>query len=87
VLALCGGDGLLALAYAGFFLNLINLLPVGILDGGHVLRSWRVLRHGGGRASPADARRLGGVVAVMSFATAGALALGMVAAHIPQDRL
>ena len=82
-----GSDLLLALAYAGFFLNLINLLPVGFLDGGHVLRSWRVLRHGGGRPSPSDARRLGGVVAAISLATAGALALGMVAAHIPQDRL
>jgi Zn-dependent protease len=82
-----GSDLLLALAYAGFFVNLINLLPVSFLDGGHVLRSWRVLRHGGGRPSPADARRLGGVVAVMSVATAGALAVGMVASHIPQDRL
>ncbi len=82
-----GVDLMYALAYAGFFLNLINLLPVGILDGGHILRSWRVLRYGGGRASPADARRLGSVVAIMSAATAGALALGMVASHIPQDRL
>ncbi len=82
-----GSDLMRALAYAGFFLNLINLVPIGILDGGHILRSWRVLRHGGGRPSPADARRLGGVVAAMSLVTAGALALGMFAAHIPQDRL
>ena len=82
-----GSDLMLALAYAGFFLNLINLLPVGFLDGGHVLRSWRVLRHGGGRSSPADARRLGGMVAAVSLATAGALALGMFASHIPQNRL
>jgi hypothetical protein len=46
-----------------------------------------VLRHGGGRPSAADARRLGGVVAALSAATAAALALGMFAAHIPQDRL
>ncbi len=82
-----GSDLMRALAYAGFFLNLINLVPIGILDGGHILRSWRVLRHGGGRPSPADARRLGGVVVAMSLVTAGALALGMFAAHIPQDRL
>ncbi len=50
-------DLMRALAYAGFLLNLINLLPVGILDGGHVLRSWRVLRAGGGASSPAVARR------------------------------
>ena len=37
-----------ALAYTGFLLNLINLAPIGILDGGHVLRSWRVLRAGPG---------------------------------------
>lgn len=82
-----GSDLVLALAYAGFFLNLINLVPIGILDGGHILRSWRVLRHGGGRPSAADARHLGGVVAALSAATAAALALGMFAAHIPQDRL
>ncbi|MGL6277929.1 MAG: site-2 protease family protein [Gaiella sp.] len=78
---------LLALAYAGFLINLLNLIPVWILDGAHVLRSWRVLRRGGGRPSPAEARRLGTVVAVTTFATAALLALGMFAAHVPQDRL
>ena len=46
-------DLLRALAYAGFLLNLINLVPIGILDGGHVLQAWRVLRAGGGAATPA----------------------------------
>lgn len=78
---------LLALAYAGFLINLLNLAPVWILDGAHILRSWRVLRRGGGRASQADARRLGAIVAVSTVATAALLTLGMLAAHVPQDRL
>ena len=82
-----GSDLLLALAYVGFLLNLFNLIPVGILDGGYILRSWRVLRAGGGSTSPVEARRLGGVVAAYSVALAAALAIGMVAAHVPQDRL
>jgi Zn-dependent protease len=82
-----GSDLLLALAYAGFLLNLFNLIPIGILDGGHILRSWRILRAGGGRPSPADARRLSGVVGAYTVALAAALAVGMVAAHVPQTRL
>ena len=82
-----GSDLLRALAYMGFLLNLINLIPVGILDGGHVLRSWRVLRAGGGAANPARARRRAAVVALVSLATAAALGLGMVVSHVPQDRL
>ncbi len=80
-------DLLRALAYAGFLLNLINLAPIGILDGGHVLRSWRVLRAGGGAVDPRRARRLSNLVAVASVLTAVALVVGMVAAHVPQDRL
>jgi Zn-dependent protease len=80
-------DLLRALAYFGFMLNLINLAPIGILDGGHILRSWRVLRAGGGAASPAEARRLAGVIAAYSVALIAALAIGMVAAHVPQTRL
>jgi Zn-dependent protease len=82
-----GSDLLKALAYMGFLLNLINLIPVGILDGGHVLRSWRVLRAGGGAATPARARRRAALVALVSLATAAALVVGMVVAHVPQDRL
>jgi len=80
-------DLLRALAYTGFLLNLINLAPIGILDGGHVLRSWRILRAGGGASTPAVARRRANLVAIASIATAVALVAGMVAAHVPQDRL
>jgi Zn-dependent protease len=80
-------DLLRALAYAGFLLNLINLAPIAFLDGAHVLRSWRVLRAGGGRTDPDEARRLAAIVAVASVLTIAALVLGMLAAHVPQDRL
>ena len=81
-------DGfLLALAYTGFFLNLINLIPFGPLDGAHVLRAWQVLRRGGGRADTGAARRLGRVVAGATIVTVALLAAGMWASHVPQDRL
>jgi len=80
-------DLLRALAYTGFLLNLINLAPIGILDGGHVLRSWRVLRAGAGAPTPEQARWRANAVAVASVLTAVALVAGMVLAHVPQDRL
>ena len=58
-----------------------------LLDGGHVLRSWRVLRAGAGASTPAQARQRANVVAVASFLTAAALVAGMIVAHVPQDRL
>jgi Zn-dependent protease len=78
---------LLALAYTGFFLNLVNLVPIGILDGGRLFQSWRVLKAGAGAPTPARAHALAWRVAFLSLATAAALAAGMVAAHVPQDRL
>jgi Zn-dependent protease len=69
-----------ALAYSGFFLNLFNLLPFGIFDGGAVWRSAKFLRLGGGRG-----------LALASYAlyagTAAAMILGMIATYRPQDRL
>jgi Zn-dependent protease len=76
-----------ALAYTGFFLNLINLIPIGILDGGRLLDSWRVLRAGGGGKTYEHARALSWQLAVLSIGTAVALAAGMFAAHVPQERL
>jgi Zn-dependent protease len=78
---------LFALAYTGFFLNLFNLLPVAFLDGGHMWRALKVLRHGGGAPTPAAARSRAVVAAVVFAAIALALVAGMLAAHVPQDRL
>jgi Zn-dependent protease len=69
-----------ALAYFGFMLNLINLIPVSILDGGAVWRSAGWLRRGGGG-------RYAAITYVLYFATAAALIVGMVASHVHQSRL
>ena len=73
-------DLLYALAYFGFFLNLLNLIPVGIFDGGAIWRSAKYLRVGGGRD-------LAYASYALYFATALMLVLGMVASHVPQHRL
>ncbi len=78
---------LLALAYTGFLLNLFNLIPIGFLDGGHVVRSMRALLRGEGRSDPAEARQLGWVVAALYVGIAVALVLGMMASHVAQTRL
>jgi Zn-dependent protease len=69
-----------ALAYFGFMLNLINLIPIGFLDGGAVWRSAGWLRRGGGG-------RYATIAYTLYFATAGALILGMIASHVEQHRL
>jgi len=73
-------DLLKALAYFGFFLNLFNLLPFGIFDGGAVWRSASWLRRGGGGGKALVAYGL-------YFATAIALVVGMAASHVSQHRL
>ena len=75
-----GSNLLVALAYFGFILNLFNLLPIGILDGGSIWRSTRFLWLGGGRDKAI-------VAAVLFAGTAALLALGAYAAYIPQHRL
>jgi len=75
-----GSDLLIALAYFGFVINLFNLLPVSILDGGAVWRSTRWLWYGGGREKA--------VISGALFAgTAALLLLGALAAYLPQHRL
>jgi Zn-dependent protease len=75
-----GSHLLYALAYSGFFLNLFNLLPFGIFDGGAVWRSARWLRLGGGP-------RLALASYALYFGTAAMLILGMIATYKPQSRL
>jgi Zn-dependent protease len=73
-------DLFLALGYFGFVLNLFNLIPLGILDGGAVWRSTRWLWIGGGRSKAL-------VSGALYVGTALLLAIGAVAAYLPQDRL
>jgi Zn-dependent protease len=75
-----GSDLFLALAYFGFFINLINLIPLGILDGGAVWRSARWLRLGGGRNKAL-------ITYALYAATAVALAVGMYASYVPRSRV
>jgi Zn-dependent protease len=69
-----------ALGYVGFLLNLINLAPIGILDGGSIWRAIKTMRLGGtpGKAQLATAAYL--ILAAL-------LVLGMFGAHVPQHRL
>jgi Zn-dependent protease len=75
-----GSDLLIALAYFGFFLNLINLLPFSILDGASVWRSTRWLWYGGGRGKAV-------VSGALYAGTTILLALGAYIAYLPQHRL
>ena len=75
-----GSDLLMAAAYFGFFLNLINLLPFWILDGAHVWRATRWMWYGGGRDKAI-------VSGTLYAATALLLAIGTYAAYLPQHRL
>jgi membrane-associated protease RseP (regulator of RpoE activity) len=85
-----------ALAYAGFFLNLINLLPIGILDGGAIWSAYRLAKSEpmvplseGGTATmlPGAGRDRAALILTMYLGLALLLALGMWGTHVPQSRL
>jgi len=85
-----------ALAYAGFFLNLFNLIPIGILDGGAIWRSYRLARaepmvplSQGGAAVllPGAGRGRATLILTMYLGLALLLVLGMWGTHVPQSRL
>jgi Zn-dependent protease len=75
-----GSDLFIALGYFGFVLNLFNLIPIGILDGGAVWRSTRWLWIGGGREKAL-------VSGALYLGTALLLAIGAYEAYLPQHRL
>jgi Zn-dependent protease len=94
-------DLLRALAYAGFLINLINLVPIGILDGGAVWNAIRLARHSVAAppgqefavgstypiAIPGGGRDRAVQIAVLYGLLVTLLVLGMIATHVPQDRL
>ncbi len=94
-------DLLRALAYAGFLINLINLLPIGILDGGQIWRSLQLARHSVA-APPGQEFAMGSTypiaipgggpsratqIAVLYGLLAALLVIGMFATHVTQHRL
>ena len=94
-------DLLRALAYAGFLINLINLVPIGILDGGAIWRSLQLAR----RSVEAPAGQQFAMGSTYPIAIPGGgptralqigvlygllvtlLVLGMIATHVTQHRL
>jgi Zn-dependent protease len=90
-----------ALAYAGFLINLINLVPVGILDGGAVWQSIRLARHSVA-APPGQEFAFGSTypiavpgggpsrsmqIAVLYGLLVTLLVFGMIETHVGQSRL
>ena len=90
-----------ALAYAGFLINLINLIPIGILDGGQIWRSIQLARNSVA-APPGQQLAMGSTypitlpgggpsravqIGVLYALLAVLLLLGMVSTHVTQHRL
>ncbi|HWH06620.1 MAG TPA: site-2 protease family protein [Gaiellaceae bacterium] len=78
---------LVALAYVGFLLNLINLIPFRPLDGGFMWQSVKALRYGARERAPWAPRWRVPASALVYGGLVVGLALAMWASHIPQDRL
>ena len=90
-----------ALAYAGFLINLINLVPIGILDGGSVWRAIKLARRSVA-APPGQELAMGSTypiaipgggpsramqIGLLYGVLVTLLVLGMVATHVGQNRL
>jgi Zn-dependent protease len=94
-------DLMRALAFAGFMINLINLVPVGILDGGAVWNAIKLARHSVAAppgqqyasgstypiALPGGGRDRATQIAVLYGLLITILVIGMIVAHVPQNRL
>jgi Zn-dependent protease len=94
-------DLMRALAFAGFMINLINLVPVGILDGGAVWNAIKLARHsvpappGQQYASgstypialPGGGRDRATQIAILYGLLITILVIGMIVTHVPQTRL
>lgn len=92
-------DLFFAIAYFSFLLNLFNLIPIGFLDGGAVVRAVRIARlepaayaddfalAGVPRTIPGSGRGIALAIGAMYVALIVVLALGMWASHVPQSRL
>jgi Zn-dependent protease len=87
-----------AIAYTGFFLNLFNLIPFGIFDGGAIWRSIQLARRVPNwtpelaATAPYSSLPGGGPqkafeITLLYIGLAALLVLGMYAAHVPQHRL
>lgn len=75
-----GSQLLQALGYFGFLINLFNLIPIGFLDGGQILRAFEYLRRGGARSQAA-------IIGVAYGSLAALLVVGMIGSHVAQHRL
>ena len=94
-------DLMRALAFTGFLINLINLVPVGILDGGAVLHAFRLARRSvpapAGQefamgssypiAVPGGGRARAMQIAILYGVLVALIVLGMISTHVTQHRL
>jgi Zn-dependent protease len=94
-------DLMRALAFVGFLVNLINLVPIGILDGGAVWNAIKLARqtvpappgqeYASGStypiALPGGGRDRAMQIAILYGLLITILVIGMVVTHVPQNRL
>ncbi|CAN5302096.1 hypothetical protein BH18ACT12_BH18ACT12_13260 [soil metagenome] len=94
-------DLMRALAFVGFMINLINLVPVGILDGGAIWSAIKLARrslaappgqeYASGStypiALPGGGRDRATQIAILYGLLVTILVIGMIVTHVPQNRL